>query len=281
MQVREPCARHFYAGDCAQATERFLGGFSVPAEPFRIVAGVVPHAGWQYSGAVAAKVFKSIQGKKNPATFVIFGAVHRWGTDNAVYGCGAWGTPLGPVAIDEALASRILEQTPEGLSDEAHAHAGEHAIEVQLPFIRHLFPEAKIVPISVNPDSRAVPLGKQIGEIVRDYSREVVVIGSTDLTHYGDAYSYAPAGYGPSAHQWMRENDAQMLRLAEQMRASEILEEASRHHNACGAGALAATVEAARAMSAERGYLLEYTTSYDVRAEGEFRMAVGYAGLLF
>jgi len=105
--------------------------------------------------------------------------------------------------------------------------------------------------------------------------------GSTDLTHYGDAYSFTPAGYGPNAYQWMRENDAQLLRLVEQMRASEILREASHHHNACGAGSLAATVEAARVMGAERGYLLEYTTSYDVRAESEFSMAVGYAGVLF
>ena len=183
--------------------------------------------------------------------------------------------------MDETLARRILEEAGEWVCDQPRAHSGEHSIEVQLPFIKYLFPEARIVPIAVNPDSRAVHLGQRVGEILRDYDRKVVVIGSTDLTHYGDVYAFTPVGYGPKAHKWVRENDARIIRLAQEMKASEIPAEATGHCNACGAGAMAATVMAARTAGAQRGRLIDYTTSYDVVPEGEFRMAVGYAGLLF
>ena len=281
MEARKPSAPHFYPGDCARAADRFLQGFVAPPELARVVAGIVPHAGWQYSGAVAAKVFASIRAKALPTTFVIFGAVHRWAGINGVYARGAWTTPLGAVPIDEALAARILEETPEWTVDEPKAHSGEHSIEVELPFVKHLFPEARVVPIAVNPDSRAVPLGQRIGEIVKGLATTVVLIGSSDLTHYGDVYGFTPAGFGPPAHRWMQDNDRRILRLVEQMKAAEIPEEAHRHSNACGAGAIAATVAAARVLGVERGFLLQYTTSHDVVPEGEFQMAVGYAGVLF
>ncbi len=281
MPVRAAYASQFYSGDCARSIGKFIAGFSVPSEPATPVAGVVPHAGWMYSGAVAAKVFESIRRRKNPETFVIFGAVHRWAGINGIYARGGWQTPLGVMEVDEDLAARILDAAHEWIDDDPKVHQGEHSIEVELPFLKHLFPKAKFVPVAVNPDSRALEVGRRVGEILKEYERTAVVIGSTDLTHYGDAYSFTPAGYGSGAHRWMQQNDARILQLAEEMRAPEILEEARSHRNACGAGALAATVEAARALGAQRGHLVEYTTSYDVVPEGSFRMAVGYGGLLF
>ncbi|MBI2816780.1 MAG: AmmeMemoRadiSam system protein B [Acidobacteria bacterium] len=281
MRVREAFARQFYPGDCGRSILDFLTGFTVPAEPAQAVAGVVPHAGWMYSGAVAAKVFEAIRRKANPKTFIIMGAVHRWATINGIYSRGGWETPFGVLEVDEALASLILQETPQWTVEEPKAHYQEHSIEVELPFVKYLFPDAKFVPIAVNPDARAVPLGARVGEIAKALERSVIVIGSTDLTHYGDNYSFAPAGYGAEAHKFVKENDARIVRLAEQMKAAEILDEAQAHQNACGAGAFAATVEAARVMDAKRGWLVEYTTSHDVAPEGEFLMAVGYAGMLF
>ena len=108
-----------------------------------------------------------------------------------------------------------------------------------------------------------------------------MAIASTDLTHYGDAYGFAPFGGGANAKKQMEESDARIIELALRMRFDEIRSEAQKRHNACGSGALAATVAAAKAMGAEKGYLLQYTTSHDVMPEGEFEMAVGYAGILF
>jgi len=109
----------------------------------------------------------------------------------------------------------------------------------------------------------------------------IVVVGTTDLTHYGDPYGFTPFGYGPEAKKKMKENDARIIELALRMKAADIRKEAQKSHNACGSGALAATVAAAKAMGAEKGQLIEYTTSHDVMAEGEFDMAVGYAGIVF
>jgi AmmeMemoRadiSam system protein B len=281
MEARRPSAAQFYPADCGRAAEAFLRGFVPPPEPARIVAGIVPHAGWQYSGSVAAKVFASIRAHGQPATFVILGAVHRWIGINGVYARVALITPLGPVPIDEDLAACILAETPDWTVGDPDCHSGEHSIEVELPFVKYLFPRARVVPIAVNPDSRAVPLGRQIGRILRDRSVDAVVIGSSDLTHYGKPYGFTPAGFGPQARFWMQENDSKMLRLVEDMSDSEITEEAYRHRNACGAGAIAATVAAARVLGAGCGLVIEHITSYDVIPEGEFRMAVGYAGILF
>ena len=130
MEARKPSASHFYPADCGPAAESFLREFEPPAEPARVVAGIVPHAGWQYSGAVAAEVFGAIRAKVRPVTFVILGAVHRWAGVNGVYARGSWETPLGDVAVDEDLAARILAETPDWTVDDPQVHSREHSIEV-------------------------------------------------------------------------------------------------------------------------------------------------------
>jgi AmmeMemoRadiSam system protein B len=282
MSVRKPCARQFYPGDCRSQIERFLEGYKVPREPVKAVAGVVPHAGWIFSGAVAAKVFKCISTVSDPETFVLLGAVHTWRPHgNSLYARGSWETPLGDVTVDEEVAAKLLDSLAGNIAEDPAAHEGEHSIEVQLPFIKHMCPDAKIVPIAMPPHEGAHITGKKIGETVSTIGKKIAVVGTTDLTHYGDAYGFTPYGYGSEAKRLMRENDLRMIELARSMKSGDIMREAERNRNACGPGALAATVSAARAMGAGRGHLIEYTTSYDVIPEGEFQMAVGYAGIVF
>jgi MEMO1 family protein len=281
MRVREPSADDFYPRDCAAAIERFVGSYSPPEFARQPVAAVVPHAGWQYSGAVAAKVFQCIKRSTDPQTFVLLGAVHRWVGINGVDPEGGWATPLGVAAIDEDLANRVLDHAGSFLTIAPHAHRGEHSIEVEIPFIQYFFPEAKFVPIAVNPDARAVPLGAALADVLQGYERRTFIVGSTDLTHYGEPYHFSPAGYGETAREWMRRNDARIIGYAEGMQEQEIIGEAAQHHNACGAGALAATVAAAKALGSDAGRLIEYTTSFDVVPDPPFRMAVGYAGMIF
>jgi len=270
----------FYHGDCKTQIERFGRGFTPPGEPARVVAGIVPHAGWFFSGATAAKVFLTIKAKQSPGTFVLLGAVHVPGVKkNAVCPEGSWATPLGDIEVDESLASRLITEFPELVEANQRAHLFEHSIEVQTPMIKHLFPDARILPIAVPPSDEAVELGSGIGRLIKDTG--AVVMASTDLTHYGDNYGFAPAGYGSDAYSWMKENDSHIITLAEQMRPGAILTEAAVNHNACGAGAMAGAVAAAKAMGASKGVLIEHTTSYDVMPEGEFVMAVGYAGMVF
>jgi hypothetical protein len=282
LTTRQPYARQFYPGDCRKQIEHFLKDYKVPEEPAKAVGGIVPHAGWVFSGAVAAKVFKCISVKTKPDTFILLGAVHTWKPKgNSLYSRGSWSTPLGDVQIDEEVAEILLEVLGEDILEAPEAHEGEHSLEVQVPFIKHLCPEAKIVPIAIPPDEDARTTGKMIGEAASGMGKKIVVVGTTDLTHYGNSYGFTPYGYGEEAKKRMKENDSRIVELALQLKSVAIRKEAQRSHNACGSGALAATVAAVKAMGAEKGYLLEYTTSHDVMPEGEFEMAVGYAGILF
>jgi AmmeMemoRadiSam system protein B len=279
--AREQYAANFYAGASEEAIREMLVGFDPPELEAPPVAGLVPHAGWVYSGAVAAKVFQTIRAYRTPEAFVLFGTVHQRVASNSVYARGSWSTPLGEVKIDERLADGLIEHSGGLLLRSESAHDGEHSIEVQMPFLRHFFPEATSVPISVLPTGDAAATGTRVGEYIRENGIDAAVVGTTDLTHYGDTYGYTPAGRGPQAHEWMRNNDARIVELATEMRPSEIVDEAHTNMNACGAGAMAATVAAAAALDCASGLTIDYTTSYDVVPERTFRMAVGYVGMIF
>lgn len=246
-----------------------------------LLGGIVPHAGWVFSGPTAGKVFAAIRDSGRAETFILFGAVHRFGADRPVIMSeGEWATPLGGVEIDRETAARLRDAA--GLDESASAHDGEHSIEVQIPFIRQAFPGAKIVPVLAPPDESSIAAGAAAGEIVRDGGGRVVVVGSTDLTHYGREYGFAPQGTGEKALEWVREkNDAGMVEKMVGLKVEEALGEARRNHNACGAGAIAAVLAAMRAAGKTAGTLLEYTTSHDVMPERGATLFVGYAGVVF
>ena len=287
LPVRRPVvAGQFYPGDrvsCAAMIEQCLPTEPSPGLPEKIVAGLVPHAGWVFSGAVAARVFAAIDAQRAPETFVLLSAMHRWGASRpAVYARGRWATPLGEVEVDDALAAAVLEASGGLLIDFPGAHADEHSAEVQVPFIQHLFPEASILPVLIPPDKDAVRVGEIVAQAVSATERSAVIIGTTDLTHYGAMhYGFAPAGTGERALEWARGNDERVIKLILAMRAEEIVSETTTHHNACGGGAIAGTVAASRTMGAEKGYLLEHTTSHHVMPRGPATDFVGYAAIVF
>jgi AmmeMemoRadiSam system protein B len=287
LPVRWPTvAGQFYPGNrasCVRMIEQCLSVEPNPDLPDRIVAGLVPHAGWTFSGAVAGKVFAAIHAQGSPETFVLLSAAHRWGGPrSAVYARGRWSTPLGEVDVDEDMAQAVLEAGAGLLIDAPEAHAVEHSAEVQVPFIQHLFPKAKLLPILVPPDDEAVHVGEAIGRVVNEAQRPVAIVGTTDLTHYGATYyGFAPAGIGEQALEWAQANDERVISLILDMQAGEVVAETIVHHNACGGGAIAGTVAAARALGAEKGYLLEYTTSHHVMPRGPATDFVGYAAIVF
>jgi AmmeMemoRadiSam system protein B len=287
MRLRQPVvAGQFYPADrasCTRQIEQSLPNRLPDNLPERIVAGVVPHAGWVFSGPTAARLFAAIQSQFQPDTVVLLSAMHRWGTAQAaVYSSGAWATPLGEVRVDEELAQAVLAEGSGQLLDAPHAHSGEHSAEVQVPFIKHLFPQARILPIVVPPDDQAVSVGETVGRAIATAQKSAVVIGTSDLTHYGASYyGFAPAGSGERALEWARANDERIIRLMLEMRAEEVVAEAESHHNACGSGAIAATIAAARLLGASKGVLLEYTTSHHVMPRGPASDFVGYAAVAF
>jgi AmmeMemoRadiSam system protein B len=279
--LRRPAAPAFYRGDVRAQVSGFVQGFAPPAVPVRVTAAAVPHAGWVFSGRVAARVFETIRVRSDPATLILLGAVHRWGVRRPTLDpAGAWSTPAGPLPVDEALAARLADALGEALEVDADAHADEHSLEVQCPMIRLLMPDARIVPIAVPPSGGAARFGALLADAIAP-DEPVVVVASTDLTHYGRSYGTLPAGEGPSGRRWMEENDARMLALCEAVEADAIVPESAERQNACGAGALAAAAGYARARGVTRGHVLEYTTSYRELPDDVFRMGVGYGGVLW
>jgi MEMO1 family protein len=294
MQTRKPAvAGQFYAGDernCLKEIKLCLEARTIPKDlPDTIVAGIVPHAGWVFSGDVAGLVFNAIHTVHGQVdTFIIFGAAHYpCGKNAAVYGKGAWRTPLGEAAIDEVVAAAIIESCQNAKENE-DTHQFEHSIEVQVPFVQYLFPEAKIVPIMVPPAEFAVAFGGEVGEVIiskLDGGKKIVCIGTTDLTHYGPRYGFDPMGTGDDAIKWAKDvNDKEFIDYALRMNAVKILHTALQNQNACGAGAAAATVAAAKQLGKRQGHLLAHTHSNEVmlRRYGKSgEESVGYAGIIF
>lgn len=285
MLVREPVqAGCFYAApqdQCRRELEACTEGADQPV-PGAVLGGIVPHAGWTYSGAVAGKVFAAIAATSAPATVVLFGAVHRHrGHRAALFSSGCWETPLGPVQVDDRLAERVLGHT-DLLVDDAYAHEQEHSIEVQVPFIRHLLPDARILPIMVPPTESAPDVGEAVARTIEAYQINAVMVGSTDLTHYGPSYGFTPHGSGPAGLEWAKNvNDRRMIDLILSFDAQAVVSESRAHYNACGGGAVAATLAAVRYRGADDAILLQHTTSHEVLGERGGLDAVGYAGIVF
>ncbi len=251
MPVRYPTvAGMFYPADrdaCREEMKTYLRGAMPVDVPSPVLGGVVPHAGWVFSGATAARVFAALNAEPLPETIVLFGAVHSWGvTRPSMYGSGVWRTPIGDVSVDEELAQAVLRTAGNLIVNQPEAHAHEHSIEVQLPFIAYLFPSARILPIAVPPLATAHEVGHAVARAARELGRRAPAIGSSDLTHYGPRYGLAPVGVGQRALQWTKENDARILELIIQMRAADVVIEAEAHSNACGAGAIAAARRSSR-----------------------------------
>jgi len=319
MRTRKPIvAGQFYPGQhssCVAEIEECLEAraLSVPL-PETIAAGIVPHAGWTFSGSLAAMVFSAVKRSFDQAqdrrheevhpvrensqenvrdkdkfsngvnTFVIFGAAHSYfGPIAALDDSGFWETPLGDVAVDTDIAERLVNQKL-AVSNPS-THRGEHSIEVQVPFIKYLFPDAQILPIIVPPSEKAIVLGQAIGDIITQAGKTVICIGSTDLTHYGPRYGFVPMGTGPEAIRWSNEvNDRKFIDLALKMEPQAMLKNAAENYNACGAGAAAATVAAAKSLGKAKGLLLAHTNSNEVML---YKMgttsteSVGYAAIVF
>ena len=290
METRNPVvAGQFYPGvikSCTAEIEECLRQRSLPTVlPDEIVGGIVPHAGWTFSGSLAAMVFSAIK-QKHPTvhTFIIFGAAHSYfGPPPAVCDNFFWRTPLGKASVDRELSDWLLHKKL--VVSNSSAHKSEHSIEVQVPFIQHLFPAAEILPILVPPSEHAISLGEAIGEIITPAGKNIVCIGSTDLTHYGPNYGFEPMGSGPDAFRWATEtNDRKFIDFALNLEPENMLESASANYNACGAGAAVATVAAAKKLGKTKGVLLGHTNSNEIMLQEmgtQSSDSVGYAAIAF
>lgn len=236
------------------------------------VAGVVPHAGWEFSGSLALEVMSCLS--RSIDTIVIIGG-HLGPADGIL--CAMedfYDTPLGTMPADAGLLNALAGSVRIG-----EDRCADNSVEVQLPFAKYLFPDARVLGLRASPSADAVRLGAAIARAGRETGRRIAVVGSTDLTHYGSNYGFSPAGQGERARAWVREvNDRRFLDALVSMDCASILDLATRERSACSAGGALCAVSFGREMSVHEGRLLRYMTSYEVHPAESF---VGYAGVLY
>ncbi len=264
--TRKPfVAGQFYPGS-ARELRQALRLMTDPAAPkAKAIAVISPHAGYVYSGAVAGAVFSSVF---VPDTVIVLGPGHRPIRPLfAIQSEGAWETPLGEVPIESRLAKALLEACPDCRND-AKAHEQEHSLEVQIPFLQYFNPKVAIVPVCVSHTADLADLeglGKAAAEAVRAFGSAVLIVASTDMSHYVSR-AEAKEKDGLAIDRILALDPAGLFRTV-------VGEDISM----CGFQPVTAALAAARELGAVRADLVRYATSGDVT--GDDRGVVGYAGL--
>ena len=267
------------AAACEQEIQSFIKEIDTESpSPAAYVGGIVPHAGWYYSGRIACQVIQALHAEPPPDVFLIFGMHLHAGSSRYMMADGAWETPFGDLEIHTQLAEAINARFPFEI-ETARRFNPDNTIELQLPFIKYFFGDAKIVPMGVPPVSESLEIGIEAAEFCRDLGLSAKVIGSTDLTHYGVNYGFVSKGSGREAVDWVRNsNDRRIIEAMLDMAPQRVIDEALEQHNACCSGAAATTIAAVKALGARRAETLAYATSYD-RSPGD--SFVGYVGMVF
>lgn len=267
------------ASDCEKEIKGFLAEGQLLAPPDRdAVGGIVPHAGWYFSGAIACNVIHCLQGGAPPDALVVFGMHLPAGSPCYMMAEGAWGTPFGEIAVEEELAAALAQKFSFTL-ETPDRFTRDNTVELQLPFIKYFFKDAKIVALGVPPDKNSLEIGRAVSTLAAQLGLTIKVIGSTDLTHYGRNYGFVSQGSGKQAVDWVRdENDRRVIDAMLALKPEEVIAEARTNQNACCAGAAATAIEVAKHLGADRATEIAYATSYDKSPGDSF---VGYVGIVF
>jgi AmmeMemoRadiSam system protein B len=264
---------------CEKEIRSFLAqeGFSRDIDN-EYIGGIVPHAGWYYSGAIACNVIKALSTGSAPDAVVVFGMHLHPDSPCYIMPEGSWETPFGEIDIHAELAGQLTDRFAFQIEGPRN-YAQDNTIELQLPFIKYFFKDAKLVPIGVPPNPASLEIGESVARIAADLGIRVIVIGSTDLTHYGNNYGFTSHGTGSSAVDWVRNtNDRRLIDAIVEMAPEKVISEALTSHNACCAGAVSTAIAAAKGMGATRAEPIVYATSYDKSPGDSF---VGYVGVVF
>jgi MEMO1 family protein len=269
--------RGWYPGsaeECNAEIDDFLRGFNPPQGTWR--GGIVPHAGWFFSGRASARVMSAIAASGTPDRVVVYGGHLQDGNDPVAYTEEWWDTPLGPQPMDAPLVSGLVSAGDVAAAGRMFA---DNTVEIQLPIVRRLFPDVPVIAIHSPGGSGAIRLGETVARLLEDKGLSAVYIGSADLTHYGPNYGFVPKGVGAEAVRWVKEeNDRILIDHALAMDAESLLRDARTRHNTCSAGPIASVIASVARQGVKSGTLLEYYTSYDVIADSSF---VGYAGIVY
>lgn len=280
--IRKPAvAGTFYEGDPYSLKKRIewcfqhkLGPGKIPnlGNQKKLKSVIVPHAGYQYSGPVAAHSYAKIAEDGLPETFVILCPNHTGlGSGVSVMAEGSWQTPLGVVEIDNEFSEELILQE-QIIDSDISAHLQEHSCEVQLPFLQYITQKAdknfKIVPICMLMQDleTSTEVGEAIAKTVKKLSKDVLIIASTDFTHY-------------QTQKIASSNDKQVLDAIKDLNEKLMMKHINELNlTMCGYGPVASTLVSSKALGAKKVEILKYATSGDIT--GDTNSVVGYASAI-
>lgn len=264
--IRKPVvAGQFYPALPSQLKAMIEGLVDEKTHKEEVVGLVSPHAGYVYSGPVAGAVISRVKFKD---TFVIMGPNHTGsGKPLSIMTDGVWETPLGDVEIDSELAGQILSVSRH-LQSDVMAHLYEHSIEVQIPLLQYFGKGFKLVPIVLGYSSGAVykEIGREVARAITDLNKGVVIIASSDMTHYEPRES-AQSKDSQAIEAILNLDEDELLRRVEELNISM-----------CGYAPAVSLIVAAKELGAKEAELVKYQTSGDI--SGDYNAVVGYAGIL-
>jgi AmmeMemoRadiSam system protein B len=263
--LREPAVAGTFYPDTASALERELHQLvRVSEERHQLLACIVPHAGYVYSGGVAGELYGHLD---LPRRVIVLGPNHTGvGAKVAVAPHERWRTPLGEQPVDVELARLLVERFPDASFDE-NAHWREHSLEVQIPFLLARRPDVEFVPICLSHLSldQSLDLGRILAHLIDDLGEEVGLVASSDMSHYledGQA----------------RTLDRMAIDAALQRNPKSLYQTVHREGiTMCGVVPATVVIEAANRLGAANAHLVAYATSGDV--SGDRSAVVGYAGI--
>jgi len=277
MQVRTPAVAGMFYPKTNQELKSSIkncflhkyGPGSLPPSPHneKIIGVICPHAGYEYSGPIAANSYYAISSQK-PELAVIIGPNH-WGIgrDIATMKDGIWRTPMGDIEVDAESAIEI-NKISKLIEFDSFSHTRDHCLEVQIPMLQEIFSHKfKILPLILIDQSyhTAIEVGKSIARISK--IKNTIIIGSSDFTHY-------------EPNEFAHKQDKSLIDTIVKLDVDKfynILQE--KQISACGYGAIASTMIACKELGATKGALIKYATSGDIA--GDKSSVVGYASIVF
>jgi AmmeMemoRadiSam system protein B len=227
---------------------------------------VSPHAGYMYSGSVAAAAYRILKGSSYEAVLLVGPSHREYFNGVTIYPGDAYQTPLGQVPINKEFRAALLRQSP-GIRLSEAGHRAEHCLEVQLPFLQRALEEFSIVPMIIGTQTNeyCLNLGNAIAAVAR--KRNVLLIASSDLSHY---HPYDDAVM----------LDQEVIRHLEAFNEHELMDRLDNDHvEACGGGAVVAVMHASKLLGANRSHVLLYSNSGDIT--GDKTAVVGYCSAVF
>lgn len=267
-KIRKPAvAGQFYPSSSQELKNKIETLIDKKAEKSDVIACMLPHAGYMYSGAVAAQTVSRINIKNK---IILLGPNHTgYGRAFSIMTDGIWQTPLGEIKIDSNLAKSILSRS-RYLEEDSLAHIYEHSLEVELPFLQYFKPDFEIVPIIVLSEEINIlrDIGKDISYAIKDLNirDSAMIVASSDMTHY-EPQSQAAKKDKQAIQAILDLNEYELMEKVQQLSISM-----------CGYAPVVVMLSAAKLLGAQKSSLVKYQTSGDVT--GEKDSVVGYAGII-